>query len=91
MCIYLSFYGDYATGCMTKDRSLVPNRSKRFSLLQRAQTGSEIHPASYKIGTEGAVPPRVKPEHEADQFPLSGSEVKYAWNCTSALRCVFRA
>jgi hypothetical protein len=42
------------------DRSSIPNRVRRFYLLYSAQTGPEIHPASYPIGISGDDFPRGK-------------------------------
>jgi hypothetical protein len=32
------------------DRGSIPGREKRFSLLRGVETGSEAHPASYRMG-----------------------------------------
>jgi hypothetical protein len=39
-----------------KGRGWIAGRGKRFSLLHNVHTGSDIHPVSYKMGTEGCVP-----------------------------------
>jgi hypothetical protein len=37
------------------DRGSIPGKRKDFSLLHNVHTGSEAHPAPYKIGTEGSL------------------------------------
>jgi hypothetical protein len=55
-----------------------------FSLLHRIQTESEAYPASYPMGTGGAISLGVKrPGREADHSPPSSTDVKNAWRYTS--------
>jgi hypothetical protein len=47
-----------------------------FSSSLCAQTGSEAHPASYKIGTGGPFPGgKARPGRDADHSPPSNAEV----------------
>jgi hypothetical protein len=64
----------------------VPEGAGNFSLHHRVQTGSGAHPVSYPMGTTpGAFSLEVKRlGREADHPPPSTSEVKNAWNYTSA-------
>jgi hypothetical protein len=50
-------------------------RGKDFSVLYSIQTGSGVHPTSYKMGTWGSFPAR-----EADQSPPTNTEVKNGGN-----------
>jgi hypothetical protein len=63
-------------GCRTGVRfPVVPSN---FSLLQSVQNGSELHPASYNMGT-GAVSQRFKrPGREIQHSHLSSTKVKNA-------------
>jgi hypothetical protein len=51
-------------------------QGEEFSLLLSTQTGSGAHPASYPMGTGGAVPGVKRPGREADHSPPSSAEVK---------------
>jgi hypothetical protein len=67
-------------------------RGQEFSLLHVVQTGSGVHPASYPMGTAGALSPEVKrPGREADHSPPTNAEVKKPWVYTSTPPCVFMA
>lgn len=55
--------------------SLVARRSSDFSFLHCIHTDSEAHLASYSVD-ERALSPGIKPQHEADQSPPSGADVK---------------
>jgi hypothetical protein len=37
-------------------RHSIPSRTRNFSALYNVQTGSEVHPASYSMGTGGSIP-----------------------------------
>jgi hypothetical protein len=50
--------------------------ARGFSLLHSVQTGSEAHPASYQMGTEGLLPRDVKVNPDDAEF-------KNAWSHTS--------
>jgi hypothetical protein len=53
---------------------------QEFSLLHVVQTSSEVHSASYTIGTGGLFPGGVKrPGREADTSPPASAEVKKMW------------
>jgi hypothetical protein len=71
-----------ATGYGLGDRGVrvrVPVGSNIFSSPRRLQTGSGAHPASYPMGTRGALSPGVKwPEP-----PPASAEVKKMWLDTS--------
>jgi hypothetical protein len=56
---------------------------QEFSLLQVDQTGSEVHPTFYPMGTEGSLPEVKRPVHEADHSPSASAEVKKMWIYTS--------
>jgi hypothetical protein len=57
------------TGCGLDGRSSIPGRGKTFSLASGQDSGA--HPASYPMGTGGALSPRVsRPGLEADQSDL---------------------
>jgi hypothetical protein len=54
-----------------------PGRGKRPTLLHSVQTGSGVHPISYKIDIGGSFPGGIKqPAREADHSPQFCSEVK---------------
>jgi hypothetical protein len=44
------------TGYRLDGRGSIPGRGKRFSVFHRVQNGSGVHPAPYKMGTEGSFP-----------------------------------
>jgi len=52
------------------------NPINRILNQERVQTGSEAHPASYKMVIRGSFPGVKRPEREADHLPLSSTEVK---------------
>jgi hypothetical protein len=61
-------------------------RDQKFSLLHIVQTGSGVHPTSYKMG------PGVKRQgREADHSPPTSAEVKNMWIYTSTPPYVFMA
>jgi hypothetical protein len=70
---------------------LVSCTSKRFSLLHIVQTGSGVHPTSYKMGTGGTFPGLKWQGREADHSPPTSAEVKKMWIYTSTPPYVFRA
>jgi hypothetical protein len=66
-----------ALGYRPDDRSSgvrIPAEAGNFSLHHRVQNGSGAHPASYSMGTRGAVSLGVK--RETDHLPPSSAEVK---------------
>jgi hypothetical protein len=62
-----------------------------FSLLHIVQTGSGVHPTSYKVGTGGSFPGVKRQGREADHSPLTSAEVKKMWIYTSTPLYVFMA
>jgi hypothetical protein len=52
-------------------------------LLHIVQTGSGVHPTSYKMGTEGSFPGVKRQGREADDSPPTSAEVKKMWIYTS--------
>jgi hypothetical protein len=48
---------------------------KKFSLLHIVQTGSGVHPTSYKMGTGGSFPGVKRQEREADHSPPTSAKV----------------
>jgi hypothetical protein len=55
------------------------------------QTGSGVHPTSYKMGTGGSFPGVKRQGSEADHSPQSSAEVKKMWTYTSTPLYVFMA
>jgi hypothetical protein len=47
------------------------------------QTGCELHPASYPMGTGGFLPGGKAAGREADRSPPTSAEVKKTWVYTS--------
>jgi len=71
------------------DQVLIPGRCGNSSLCHRLQTDSEVHSASYLMGT-GVLTPGVKrPGREADHSPPSTAEVKPEWSYTSTPQYIF--
>jgi hypothetical protein len=68
-----------------------PDSVKKFSLLRIVQTGSGVHPTSYKMGTAGSIPGVKRQGREADHSPPTSAEVKKMWNYTSTPLYVFMA
>jgi hypothetical protein len=63
---------------------------KKFLLLHIVQTGSGVHPTSYKMGTTGGSSPGVKRQgREANHSPPTSAEVKKMWIYTSTPPYVF--
>jgi hypothetical protein len=53
-----------------------PAGAKDFSSILCVQTGSEVHPASYTMGTGGPFPGgKARTGRDADHSPPSSSEV----------------
>jgi hypothetical protein len=63
----------------------------QFSLLHIVQTGSGVHPTSYKMGTGGSFPGVKRQGREADHSPPTSAEVKKMWIYTSTPLYVFMA
>jgi hypothetical protein len=62
-----------------------------FSPLHVVQTGSEAHPASYSMGSEGLFPREVKRQRcEADHSPSISTE-ENTWIYTSTTPYIFVA
>jgi hypothetical protein len=55
------------------------------------QTGSEVHPTSYKMGTRGSFPGVKRQGREADHSRRTSAEVKKMWIYTSTTPYVFMA
>jgi hypothetical protein len=68
-----------------------PGRVKKCSLPHIVQTGSAVHPTSYKIGTVGSFPGVKRQGPEADYSPPTSAEVKKMWIYTSTPPYVFMA
>jgi hypothetical protein len=64
---------------------------KKFSLLHIVQTGSGVHPTSYKMVTGVSFPGVKRQGREADHSPPTSAEVKKKWIYTSTLLYVFMA
>jgi hypothetical protein len=60
-----------------------PVRVKKFSLLHIVQTGSRVHPTSYKMGTGDSFPGVKRKGREADHLLPTSAEVKKMWIYTS--------
>jgi hypothetical protein len=63
----------------------------KCSLLHIVQTGSGVHPTSYKMGTGGSFPGVKQQGREADHSPPTSAEVKKIWIYTSTPPYVFMA
>jgi hypothetical protein len=68
-----------------------PGRVKNFPLLHIVQTGSGVHPTSYKMGTRGSFPGVKRQVREADHSPPTSAEVKKMWIYASTPPYVFMA
>jgi hypothetical protein len=68
-----------------------PGRVKKFSLLHIVQTGSGVHPTSYKMGTGGSYPGLKRQGRETDHSSPTSAEVKKMWIYTSIPPYVFMA
>jgi hypothetical protein len=68
-----------------------PVRVKKVSLLHIVQTGSGVHPTSYKMGTGGSFQGVKRQEHEADHSSPTSAEVKKMWIYTPTPPYVFMA
>lgn len=55
---------------------MIPGSSRDFSRSFRVQTGYEVHPAFYTMGTGDFSPGIKRPGHEADHSPPSSVDVK---------------
>jgi hypothetical protein len=60
-------------------RVRVPAGAGNFSLHHRVQTGSEVQPASYPVGTRGPFLGVERPGREANHLLPSSAELKNAW------------
>jgi hypothetical protein len=55
----------------------IPVEAKNLSSSLCVQTSSEVHPASYPMGTGGRFPGgKARPGRDADHTPPSSAEVK---------------
>jgi hypothetical protein len=73
------------------EREFESRQGKNFSLLHIVQTGSGVHPTTYKMGTGGAFPGIKRQGREADHSPPTIAEVKKMWIYTSTPLYVFMA
>jgi hypothetical protein len=73
------------------DGSFESRWSQEFSLLHIVQTGSGVHPTSYKMGTGGSFSGIKRQGREADHSPPTSAEVKKMWMYTSIPSYVFMA
>jgi hypothetical protein len=64
---------------------------KKFSLLHIVQTGSGVHPTSYKLGTGVSFPGVKRQGREPDHSPPTSTEVKKMWIYTSTPLYAFMA
>jgi hypothetical protein len=83
-----------ATGYRLDDREgreFESRQGKKFSLLHIVQTGSGVHPTSYKMGTGGFSPEVKRQGREADHSPPTSAEVKKMWIYTTTPPYVFMA
>jgi hypothetical protein len=60
------FYPPPPTGWTTEGLEFESRWGKKFSLLQIIQTSSEVHPASYPMGTGGSFPGLKRQGREVD-------------------------
>jgi hypothetical protein len=60
-------------------------------LLHVVQTGTGVHPTSYRTGTRGFSPGIKRLEREADHSPPARAEVKKMWIYTSSPPYAFMA
>jgi hypothetical protein len=72
-------------------REFESRSGKRFSLLYIVQTGSGVHPTSYKMGTGDFFPGVKRQGREVDHSALTSTEVKKMWIYTSTPPIVFMA
>jgi len=72
-------------------RFLAEAMKRYFSLHHRFQTGSEVHPDSFPVGTEGSFPGIKRPARQPDHSPSSNVAVKNEWSYTSTPQYVFIA
>jgi hypothetical protein len=64
---------------------------QEFYLLQIVQTGSEVHPTSYTMGTGGSFPGGKRLGREVDHSTPTIAEVKKMWIYTSTPSYAFMA
>jgi hypothetical protein len=62
-----------------------------YEELHIVQTGSGVHPTSYKMGTGGSFPGVKRQVREADHSPPTSVEGKKMWIYTSTPPYVFMA
>jgi hypothetical protein len=82
-----------AIGYRLRDRAIrvrVAVGSRIFT-LHIVQTGSEVHPISYTVGTGGFFPEVKPPRREADLSSPNIAEVKKMWIYTSTPQYFFMA
>jgi hypothetical protein len=60
-------------------------------MIHAVQTGSGVHPTSYKMGTGGFFPGVKRQVREADHSPPASAEVKKMWIYKSTTPYVFMA
>jgi hypothetical protein len=71
------------------DRDSIPRRGKDRSVHHQTKTGSEVHSASYPMGTEESFPGVKRPGNEASHSSPYSEEGKNTY--TSTLPYVFMA
>jgi hypothetical protein len=85
--------------CIATDYRLDDQRGREFEsryvhkflFLHVVQTGSGVHPTSYKMGTGGSFPGVKRQGREAEHSPPPSAEVKKMWIYTSTPPHVFMA
>jgi hypothetical protein len=78
-------------GWIRGGRELESRQGKKLSHLHIVQTGSEVHPTSYKMGTGGSFSGVKRQGREADHSPPTSAEVKKMWIYTSTPPYVYMA
>jgi hypothetical protein len=64
------------TGWTTEGSEFESRQGQEFSLLHVVQTGSEVHTASYPMGTGALFPGEKRLGREADHSPPTSAEIK---------------
>jgi hypothetical protein len=67
------------------------NHDLKIFMHNFVQTGSGVHPTSYKMGNGGSFPGVKRKGREADHSPPASAEVKKMWIYTSTPPYVFMA
>jgi hypothetical protein len=72
-----------ATGWATEGSEFETRYGQEFSLLHVVQTGSGVHPTSYRMGTAVLSPGVKRPGRESGQSPPASAEAKKMWIYTT--------